>query len=112
MRLTWWQWLPLQRWRVVGAVESADEIPEGLPRNAAVLVGDPEDPKWIAFDCPCRSGHRVILNTDPRRAPVWHISTSRKGRGLTIKPSVDFHDRERRCHYFVRNGQILWARET
>ena len=110
VRLRWWQWIPIHRWRVVGAVDSADEVPERLPRNAAVLVGTSQAPKWIAFDCPCRSGHRVMLNTDLKRHPAWRVSTSPRG-SLSILPSVDFRDRGRRCHYFVRTGRIIWARE-
>jgi hypothetical protein len=104
--IRWWQWLPFFGWRVVGVVESADEIPARLPRNGAVLVGSRIRPKWIAFDCPCRTGHRIMLNTDQSRRPHW--STTVQGR-LTISPSVDHKTAAQRCHYFVRNGRIKWV---
>jgi hypothetical protein len=107
-KIRFWQWLPVFRWRVVAVVDSADEVPRKLPRNGAVLVGSHTRPKWIVFDCPCRSGHRIMLNTDRARSPHW--STTVQGR-LTISPSVDFKESNRRCHYFVRNGRIRWVHD-
>ncbi len=107
-KISWWQWLPFFRWRVVAFVDSADNVPEKLPRNGAVLVGPPARPKWIVFDCPCRRGHRIMLNTDKARLPYW--STTVKGR-LTISPSIDSNHAMRRCHYFIRNGRIQWVYE-
>ena len=111
MKIPWWRWLPFQHWRTVGVVESADEIPDKLPKNGAVVVASGGPPKWVSFDCPCRSGHRVLLNTDPGRRPTWTLAQSSNG-GLSIAPSVDFHDGRRRCHYFVRDGRIVWAKDT
>src|ERR1700729_1097246 len=68
------QWLLRQPVHCAGFVEAADEIPEKLPRNAAVIVGTALRPKWIAFDCPCLSGHRIMLNLDHDRRPYWQIS--------------------------------------
>jgi hypothetical protein len=103
-----WEWLPIYGWRVVATVESADEVPTRLPRNGAVVVGSRERPKWVAFDCPCRSGHRILLSTDRSRWPCWSIAGHRP---LTISPSVDYNDGGRRCHYFVKRGRIRWVTE-
>lgn len=109
MNIPWWQWVPLWRWRVIGIVDSADEIPEKLPRNAAVIVGDERFVKWLAFDCPCRQGHRIMLNADRSRRPAWRVAVSRNGH-LTVAPSVDFDGGSFRCHYFIREGRIEWSR--
>ena len=111
MSIAWRQWLPFQPWRIVDIVESADEIPNKLPRNGAVLVSSGGPPKWVSIDCPCRKGHRVLLNTDQTRRPAWTL-TQVANRKLSISPSVDFHDGPRRCHYFVRDGRIQWAKDT
>jgi hypothetical protein len=105
-KISWWQWLPFFRWRIVVVVESADEAPARLPRNGAVLVGSTMYPKWIVFDCPCRRGHRIMLNLDHSRKPTW--STTLTGR-LTVSPSVDAHEHGRRCHYFIRDGRVQWV---
>jgi len=109
MNIPWWEWLPFWAWRAVGAVDSADDVPDKLPRNGAVIVASGQRQKWIAFDCPCRGGHRVLLNLDPARKPAWTLSNAG---GLTISPSVDYHDGRRRCHYIVRAGKISWAKDT
>ncbi len=63
-KISWWQWLPLvgwlSGWRIVVVVESADEVPQRLPYNGAALVGSTDRPKWIVFDCPCQTGHRIM----------------------------------------------------
>lgn len=102
----WLEWAPWQRWRTIGAVDSADDVPELLPGKHAMLVGTEAQPKWLAFDCPCRSGHRILLNLDQRRLPCWTLLNSKK---LTLRPSVDYSDSRRRCHYVVANGRIYWA---
>lgn len=93
-----------------GQVESADEIPDKLPKNTAVIVGSATQPKWIAFDCPCRSGHRIMLNLDRGRSPFWQLSTV--DGPLSLSPSVNYYDGRRRCHYFVRNGKVDWMGDT
>lgn len=96
----------LQRFAVVKRVEAADEIPESLPQFGAVLVGSEAAPRWLAFDCPCRTGHRIMLNLDNSRRPFWMVSSTKH---LTIHPSVDSRRPERRCHYWMRNGKIHWV---
>lgn len=106
-RIPWWQWIPFQRWRVVGIVEEADEVPRRLPRNGAVIVESMRTRKWLAFDCPCRKGHRILLNVLPDKVgPHWSIVSEES---LTISPSVDVAHGYQRCHYFIRRGQIIWA---
>ncbi len=104
-RFRWWQRLPRRKWRLVLSVDEADEVPERLPHRSAVLVGPADMPKWIAFDCPCGQGHRVMLNLDRRRVPAWSMISERP---LTLSPSVD-DCAIGRCHFFIRKGKIKWA---
>jgi hypothetical protein len=111
MKIPWWQWWPFFRsWRCVGFVDSADEIPQRLPHRAAVIVGSLNHIKWLAFDCPCGTGHRVLINCDAGRRPAWSVMLCSRSR-LSIMPSVDQVNQGRRCHYFVRNGKIIWAKD-
>ncbi|MFN0008778.1 MAG: DUF6527 family protein [Planctomycetota bacterium] len=104
--IAWYEWwLPFRSWRIVCSVEAADEIPKSLPERGVVVVGSSERPKWIAFDCPCRSGHRIMITLDPGHRPHWHIVSRKR---LTLSPSVDYRGNGRRCHYFVRNGSVEW----
>lgn len=105
-RIRWWQWIPIFGWRIVAVVESVNDVPVRLPRNGVVLVGVRSKPKWVAFDCPCRGGHRILLNADKVRYPCWSIVDGKK---LSISPSIDYSDPHKRCHYFIRDGCIDWA---
>lgn len=109
-QISFWNWLPLpwRRWRVVLHVTAADEIPGSLPFRGAVTVGPLAGGlSWIAFDCPCGRGHRVMLNLDPNRAPSWKVKTMRP---LTIRPSINDCSIDNHCHYFITQGKTIWAR--
>lgn len=110
MKLSWTEWLPFRRWRIVGTVEYADEIPEQMPKRAMVIVVAGRLPKWVGFKCPCGKGHDILLNLDKKRLPAWELSRSAKGK-YSIMPSIDFHDAGRRCHFFLKDNRILWAKD-
>lgn len=106
-RSAWW-WLPHRRWRVVGTVREADEVPEELPGNGIVQVRSSRAHlKWFVFDCPC-GAERVMINADTRRSPAWRLGSGLV-RGATIHPSIDTHHDGQRCHYLIRNGQTVWV---
>ena len=108
--IDWWKSLPLpwRPWRIVGQVGAGDEVPEQLPHRGVVLVGAPESATWAVFDCPCRTGHQLMVNLDRARHPFWRIE-SRKP--LSIRPSIDNITQERRCHFVIRDGKLRWAIE-
>jgi hypothetical protein len=109
--ICWWHWIPWpwKRWRIVATVTAGDEIPDRLPGKAAVLVSAGTSPTWVAFDCPCGRGHRIMLNLNRNRKPHWSLGLPRC---LTLSPSVDDLARDRRCHFFMRNGRVEWVRDT
>jgi hypothetical protein len=95
-------------WLVSGKVEEATDLPESIPAERALLVGTVVHPKWIAFECPCGRGHRIMLNLDKTRRPFWRVTSEEP---LSIRPSVDAVYRKRRCHYVVSNGRVIWVHE-
>ena len=106
-----WQSLPLpwRPWRIAGQVGAADEVADRLAYGEVILVGAPERLAWAIFDCPCRTGHRLMLNLDRSRYPAWRIESIRP---LSLRPSIDAATSERRCHFVVRRGKISWAIAT
>jgi hypothetical protein len=107
-KIPFWEWVPGRAWRIVVVVEAADEIPGRLPSHGAVIVGSLQRPKWLAFDCPCRSGHRIMVTLDRKHRPHWRVENAKK---LSVYPSVDYRGTDRRCHYFVTNGKIRWVKD-
>ena len=106
--IAWWQSLPIpwRAWRIVGQISSGDEVPDQLPDKGVVLVGGPERLTWAVFDCPCRTGHRLMVNLDRARHPYWSVDSLKP---LSIRPSIDYFTPERRCHFIVCGGKIRWA---
>ena len=109
--IAWWQSLPLpwRNWRIVGQVLAGDEVSERLPHCGIVLVGPPENATWAVMDCPCRTGHRLMVNLDKTRRPFWKIESRNP---LSIRPSIDNVTPERRCHFTIRTGKTIWAITT
>jgi hypothetical protein len=107
-RIPFWEWIPGRAWRIVTTVDAADEVPERLPPQGAVVVGSSEHPKWLAFDCPCKTGHRIMVTLDPAHRPHWVVKSGKK---LSVSPSLDYRTAERRCHYLVTNGKIIWVKD-
>lgn len=98
--------LPTRRWRIVAQVDEADLIPARLPRRGAALAGPYGAPKWLALDCPCSTGHRLLVNLDSRRRPAWRLVSARP---LTIQPSLDISRDGARCHFTITRGAVHWA---
>lgn len=103
----WWHWIPRRTWRIVAKVDAADDVPARLPRNGVVVVGSRQQPKWLAFDCPCRTGHRVMVNLDANRSPQWRFTDER---ALSVWPSFDCRGPSLRCHYLITRGDVFWLR--
>ena len=105
--ISWWQGLPIpwRAWRIVGRVEMGDEVPQRLPDKGVILVGRANHLSWAVFDCPCREGHRLMVNLDQSRYPFWRIQTYNP---LSIHPSIDNVTSQRRCHFMLFGGRVLW----
>lgn len=104
----WWQKFSLRwrRWKIILEVPTGADVPESVPDKCVVLVKSSERSRWLAFDCPCRTGHRVMLNLDTRRKPTWLITSTKP---LTLSPSVDELTPNHHCHYFIKHGRIKWV---
>ncbi|WP_375341732.1 DUF6527 family protein [Patulibacter defluvii] len=109
--IDWWR---RRRWTApryvqVAYCDSRADLPTDLKRRTIAIVGSPDRPKWAIFACPCGTGHDIALNLAPTRRPAWTVNVGH-GRA-TLHPSVDSVTDERRCHFWVRNGRVSWARE-
>ena len=105
-----WQRLSNRKgpWHAAVSVEAATDLPESIPAERAVLVGSDPHPKWIAFECPCNRGHRIMLNLDQSRRPSWRVICRQP---LSLRPSVDALYDKQRCHFVLSNGRVIWIRE-
>lgn len=62
--IDWWRRRRLGAPRIdeVEVYHSQSDLPESLSRHQLALVGSPQRPKWLAFECPCGEGHRLQVN--------------------------------------------------
>ena len=98
----------LRPWRLENSVSDVDDVPSHIRARRAFLVATVRRNKWLVFDCPCRTGHRVILNLDESRDPFWTLRLTRTQR-ISLSPSIDYKGSRRSCHYFLSNGRVVWA---
>lgn len=106
--LGWFNWRRVvfgPTWHIDSHVEAADQVPTQIPRFGAVLVGSAAHPKWLAFDCPCGRGHRILLNLEQSRWPHW---TVRGDKRVTVRPSVRARTTHGECHFFITRGRTTW----
>ena len=101
--------LPTRRWRIEQTVSGVDDVPSQIPHRRAFLVATPTLLKWLVFDCPCGTGHQIMLNLDGARWPYWRLRVSISGR-ITLSPSINYLGENRACHYFLKEGRVIWAK--
>lgn len=88
-------------------LESHSNLPRRFPRHSLLLVGGTEEsPKWAAFECPCGTGHRIMLPLRNNAGPVWQVTFD--GGVPSVHPSVD-DQADRRCHFWLLAGRVHWA---
>jgi Family of unknown function (DUF6527) len=103
----WRTWLPHRRYHVAARVDAADLVPVRLPRKAMVVVEARGTPSWVAFDCPCRRRHRLLIRLAAGERLHWHLTQEQ---APSLDPSVDSHEDGRRCHFWLTNGKVRWVR--
>jgi hypothetical protein len=110
--IDWWRRRRLTAPRIDQVIrfESQSELPDSLPRNALAVVGPEAQPKWAALECPCGAGHRLLVNLSPRHRPAWRLEPNVQRPGL--RPSLNFADEERRCHFWLRAGKVRWCGDS
>lgn len=91
----------------VRVYKSAAALPEQLPRRVLAVAGDPA--AWAVMECPCGTGHQLKVRIRAfGQATVWDLDQA-EGRP-TLYPSVDSDSPGRRCHFWLRNGRVIWSR--
>lgn len=107
--IDWWRrraWSQ-PRYPDVHRLALRSDAPVLPPRRQLLVIGPANRPKWALMACPCGHGHPLAMNLSPKRRPFWTLEIDSKG--PTLRPSVDSRLSERRCHFWLRSGQVTWA---
>jgi hypothetical protein len=106
LTFSWWaRHRPRWRYCIAGSVDAADLLPDLLPKKALVVVENDERATWVAFDCPCKRRHRLLIPLSTSKQPHWKL---RRDKRPSLTPSVDSHDGVQRCHFWLTNGPMGW----
>ncbi len=89
-------------------VAHALDVPEQLVPGGAVLVARPGFQDWLAFDCPCGTGHRLLMTLSTTRRPHWKMTVGAHD-SVTLTPSIDSYSDHGRCHFWLREGRVSWV---
>tara|TARA_R110000824_G_scaffold339767_1_gene526299 strand:- start:115 stop:465 length:351 start_codon:yes stop_codon:yes gene_type:complete len=90
-------------------VES-DELPSDLAKKTLTVARE-DGELWVAgMICPCGCKARLELMLLEEAKPRWDLRVDRKGRP-TLSPSV-WRNQGCNAHFWLRNGKILWCRES
>lgn len=76
------------------------------PRRGIAVVDGGRGPSWIAFDCPCRRRHRLLISLSEHIRPCWRLTGRRRP---SLHPSIDVVEDGVRCHFWLTDGTIKWA---
>jgi hypothetical protein len=108
----WWRRRRFRAARIKTIVtyDRQSELPQSISRKTIAVVGSLERPKWAALECPCGAGHRLMINLSPSHKPSWEFTNG--AGGPSLRPSIDFDDGDRRCHFWLRSGKVTWCRDA
>ena len=81
------------------------EFVEAIPRNLEeVTVYVSMTFAIVAHNCFCGCGHQVVTPLSPVN---WKLTFD--GEEISLYPSIGNWNLECKSHYWIRNGQVIWA---
>lgn len=107
------RWLSGQfsaRWRRYHIMETED-LPDRLNRRTLYVVTEGRRPVYAALACPRRRcGDTLNLNLLPDDLPLWALTEHPSGIP-SLDPSI-WRRNTCGCHFWLREGRIIWCRGT
>lgn len=108
MRLLTKVWNLFERFRCY-RTQWIEDLPETPERNTIYVVGGREYPYYAVVVCPRRKCRKAIhLEISPEFKRRWKFRENRNGT-LSLSPSIHVTDSSCRCHYWIKNGKVVWA---
>lgn len=98
---------PFQSYILLVTVEGS--FPKKLHEKRLYVLTEDGTPWQASMICPCGCGATLEMNLLPDERPRWSFSIDEKGRA-SLKPSV-WRKVGCRSHFWLRHGEIRWARD-
>jgi len=110
--IDWWrrQQRTVPRIDTIEYYERQSEAPISIPRQTLAIIGKGEHLKWAMFECPCGTGHKIMINLAASRSPHWRLASDK---GIpSLLPSIDYQDDHGRCHFWLRAGRVEFTPDS
>ena len=89
--------------------EWVEDLPENPAKNTVYIVGGREYPFYAAIVCPRQACRQVVhLDVSPDVRKKWRITEHPNGL-ISLFPSVHVTGLACQCHYWLRQGRIVWS---
>ena len=87
--------------------EWVEDLPEQTDKNTIYMIGGHEHPFYAAVTCPRKKCKKIIhLEISQQFKKRW--SVKEKNGAVSLNPSVYVVDSSCKCHYWIKNGHIVW----
>lgn len=87
--------------------EWVEDLPEEPRKKFIYIVGGREYPFEAKFLCPLGCGDILSVDIAPEHKKRWNVTEHQNG-AISLTPSVWLRT-ECRCHFWMREGHIVWC---
>ena len=86
-----------------------EDLPDDLQKNTIYIIGGRAYPYYAAVTCPRKHCKQIIhLEISGQFRKRWRVTEHEDG-SLTLSPSVYVNKLPCRCHYWLRQGRVVWC---
>jgi hypothetical protein len=103
---TWFQKSAGRKYEHVRFADSMSDVPDD-PGASIFVVGHPSSPKWVVFQCPCNSEHRLQVPLMKSAHPRWTLDI--RGEEASLRPSIWVNGDPCDSHFWLYRNRIQWA---
>jgi len=89
--------------------EWVDDLPDNPDKDRVYIIGGRKHPFWAAVTCPRKQcGEIIHLDIAPESSDRWCVTEQSNSR-ITLSPSIHVTKLPCKCHYWLRDGYIVWS---
>ena len=89
--------------------EWVEDLPDNTQKNTVYIIGGRKHPFSVAIICPRQACRQIIhLDVSSQVNKRWRITEHSDGQ-ISLSPSVYVTGLPCRCHYWLREGRIVWS---
>ena len=92
-------------------VDWVEDLPKQTKKNIIYIIGGRKYPFYAAIPCPMKNCEKIIhlaISEDFAKNKKWDIH-EHKDKTLSVYPSIHVIDSSCRCHYWIRQGHVIWS---